>query len=305
MAYPNDSAPNGDETPLSTAETAVEETTWHSRFVETDDGALLHVRLAGSGPPLVLLHGWSMSSAFWLRQSPLAEHYTLVCPDLRGHGHSSKILEGHTIPRYAKDVVAVLTTLGFEERVTLLGWSMAGSLALECWLRMGVAWISRLVLVESTPSPLADEDWNTHRLRGHDLSGLQRMLRAVRSDRDAHLERMIQRMFYAGKCRSMDGTEDALEWMLAEGLNTPAAIATAIYSDYALRDYTAVLPTVEVPALALYGDSPYLCFGPKTGGYVAGEMPGAELEVYSGSGHMPFWEEADRFNATLAAFLSA
>ena len=59
--------------------------------VGTDDGVQIHARVGGSGPPLLLLHGHPQTHAIWHRVAPtLAQSFTLVLPDLRGYGDSSK-----------------------------------------------------------------------------------------------------------------------------------------------------------------------------------------------------------------------
>src|SRR6187399_1068904 len=58
--------------------------------IETDE-VTIRLRHGGSGPPLLLLHGFPQTHAMWSKVAPrLAEHYTVVCPDLRGYGGSSK-----------------------------------------------------------------------------------------------------------------------------------------------------------------------------------------------------------------------
>src|SRR5208282_3232403 len=74
----------------------------------TVNGAELSFRDEGSGHPLLLLHGWSMSGRFFERQmQPFAAQYRVVVPDFRGHGESEKVLRGHTVEQYAADVHAL------------------------------------------------------------------------------------------------------------------------------------------------------------------------------------------------------
>jgi haloacetate dehalogenase len=79
----------------------------------------LRVRLGGSGPPLLLLHGYPQTSAMWHRVAPeLAEEFTVVAPDLRGYGGSSRPAAGPDSAAYAKramaaDQVALMDHLGF------------------------------------------------------------------------------------------------------------------------------------------------------------------------------------------------
>ena len=82
--------------------------------------ATIHTRVAGDGPPVVLLHGYPQTGAMWHAVAPvLAEDRTVVVPDLRGYGASSKpeTTEDHepySKRAMARDVVAVMAELGFE-----------------------------------------------------------------------------------------------------------------------------------------------------------------------------------------------
>ena len=84
-------------------------------------GCSIHVVHGGSGPPLLMLHGYPQSHVEWHKVAPrLAEHYTVVCPDLRGYGDSDKPASSDAdLSTYCKrttanDQVAVMRALGFE-----------------------------------------------------------------------------------------------------------------------------------------------------------------------------------------------
>ena len=98
--------------------------------IDTGD-ARIHVRRAGSGPPLLLLHGYPQTHAMWHRIAPaLAEDFTVVLTDLRGYGASSKpqSLPDHwpyTKRAMARDQVAVMHALGFD-RFAVCGHDRGG-----------------------------------------------------------------------------------------------------------------------------------------------------------------------------------
>ena len=67
-------------------------------LVNSSDGGLIYVEIRGTGRPVLLVHGWTMSSAFWVRQKEgLAGDFKVVTMDLRAHGNSSKSLQGHMV----------------------------------------------------------------------------------------------------------------------------------------------------------------------------------------------------------------
>jgi haloacetate dehalogenase len=80
----------------------------------TVDGVEFHYVVGGAGPPLLLVHGAPQSHIMWRRAAPaLAKHFTLVIPDLRGYGRSSKPARGdYSKRRMAADLVAIMDALG-------------------------------------------------------------------------------------------------------------------------------------------------------------------------------------------------
>ena len=90
---------------------------FEERYVDTPDGRIFF-RIAGMGPPLVLLHGYPQTSAMWHAVAPvLAQDYQVICPDLRGYGRSLKPVTDATHAPYSKramagDVLALMDHLG-------------------------------------------------------------------------------------------------------------------------------------------------------------------------------------------------
>src|SRR5512134_755655 len=90
------------------------------KHVETDE-VTIRLRMGGSGPPLLLLHGFPQTHAMWSKIAPrLAKDFTVVCPDLRGYGGSSKPEstanhEPYSKRAMARDQLDVMKALGFEK----------------------------------------------------------------------------------------------------------------------------------------------------------------------------------------------
>jgi haloacetate dehalogenase len=92
---------------------------WEERRI-AGDGAEIYVRIGGSGPPLVCLHGYPQTHLTWRKVAPLlAERFTVVLPDLRGYGASEVVASDAAHAAYgkramARDVVALMRALGHE-----------------------------------------------------------------------------------------------------------------------------------------------------------------------------------------------
>jgi pimeloyl-ACP methyl ester carboxylesterase len=111
-------------------------------------GHRLSYRVGGAGPVLVLVHGISSSNTTWDDVLPwLAEHHTIVAPDLLGHGRSAKPRGDYSLGAYANGLRDLIDVLG-HQRVTLVGHSLGGGIAMQFTYQFPER-CERLVLVSS------------------------------------------------------------------------------------------------------------------------------------------------------------
>jgi len=122
----------------------------------TTTGAVINGVMGGSGPPLLLLHGWPQSHVEWHRVAPmLARHFTVIATDLRGYGDSSIPAEGSNHEGYSKkamacDQVEVMRKLGFEH-FAVVGHDRGARVG----QRMAIEYpdtVTRLALIDIVPS---------------------------------------------------------------------------------------------------------------------------------------------------------
>ena len=103
---------------------------------------------AGEGPLLVLLHGITSTSEAWRTVMPqLSERYTVIAPDMIGHGRSAKPRGDYSLGAYAAGVRDLLGVLGFE-RATIVGHSLGGGIAMQ-FSYLFPEYIERMALISS------------------------------------------------------------------------------------------------------------------------------------------------------------
>lgn len=253
--------------------------------------ATFSVAEAGTGQPIVFIHGWTMSGRFFQRQlDGLSGKFRVIAPDLRGHGASEKVLHGHTVRQYAADLHAIVAELGIK-RPVLVGWSMGAMVGYEYLRAHGREEVAGLVIVDQPPSDYA---WDGYEFGVFTMDALRETNEQLQLDQAAVVADFIQLMLHAPD-------DETVRWMTSEILQVPPAIGAAILLDQTLRDYRDFLPRIDVPSLVLFGEDKKLT-SPLAGAYIADRVPGSRLQTFAQSSHCPFWEESDAFNSAVAAF---
>jgi non-heme chloroperoxidase len=269
-------------------------------YLETKDGAKIYYKDHGEGQPILLVHGWLCSSRFWQKNVPeLANDFRVVTIDLRGHGNSSKTLTGHTIAQYARDVRQIIEHLKLQDDI-LLGWSLGGPVVLSYYEQYGRdSRLKALGLVDAAPFPFSPADWNSHALRNYDYDGMNATFAALTADPRTFAVGFTTRMF------KQKPSDAEMDWLVVEMLKTPTWIAAAIYSDFLMSDFAKTLPSVKVPVIVFAANSGVFPNGIAMGEAIADQAPHGTFIPFEDAGHILFYEQPQKFNAALAAFIKA
>jgi pimeloyl-ACP methyl ester carboxylesterase len=257
----------------------------------------------GSGPALVLIHGMAGSAAAWKHVLPaLSQRFTVIVPDLLGHGESAKPRGEYSISGHANIVRDLLAALGFE-RTTLVGQSFGGGVAMQLAYQYPEH-CERLVLVSSGGL-------------GREVSPL---LRALSVPGAEHIFPLV--------CSPAlrDAGRRVVDWLGGLGLRPSPAAEEALrsYASLADRDtrqaFFRTLQAVidpggqsvsatdrlylasRLPTLILWGQDDRLI--PVSHAFAAhNAIPGSRLEVFDGVGHFPHCEAPERFVEVLLDFI--
>src|ERR1700752_2815985 len=258
------------------------------------NGIRIAYGVRGSGPPLVLIMGYRLSSLAWPLDfiDALEERFTVVLFDNRGTGGSEKPTFGYEIANMARDLGGLLDHLKIP-RAHVLGYSMGGAIAQE-FVRQFPDRVSRLVLCATMfGGPRAT----------YAPPSVIRVMRELDGLTPEDIARRIWRVTYSAvyleNHRKL--AEDQMRREIAAP--TPLHAADLQYQAFAEFDRSGALPKVEAPTLVLTGDLDEL-ISPRNSRLIAGLIPGARLIVIPGCGHRLMWEATDECAALVTEFLT-
>jgi pimeloyl-ACP methyl ester carboxylesterase len=245
----------------------------------------------GEGAPLVLLHAFPFSRQMWQFQyDGLTTQMRLVTPDLPGFGESPVPDEAPDLAVMADGVLGVLDRLGLG-RVVLGGLSLGGYVAMEI-LRARPQAVSALVLAD-TKASADSEEGAANRRRMADLLEEKRSTRVLAHD---VLPTLV------GETTRQEHPE-TVAWLreIVEDAD-PLGAAWAQRAMAARRDSFETLRRVEVPTLVVVGDQDELS-PPSDARAMVDAVPGAQIAVIPGAGHLTAAETPDEFNSVVCDFV--
>lgn len=246
-----------------------------------EDGRELFFRERGEGPVLVLLHGWSMSSAVFGEVMPqLAESYRVLAVDLPGHGASELREIDYSIDSLAADIEDFLRQLGIS-RCALLGWSMGGQVALRMILRRQDG-IEKLILVATTPCFVASPGWP----HGMDPTQVRAMDRQMQRDYKGSMGEFFRLMF---EDENLDPQRyrEIVRFAVREGALPEREVARQGLKLLARTDLRPDLGRIDRPTLVHYGGEDQITV-PGACHELAAALPRSEETDWPGIGHAPF-----------------
>lgn len=274
-----------------------------SATITTNDGVTLRYVQSGSGPDLLLVHGWSQTAAQWRKQIDEFSHtHRVTAIDLRGHGESSKPDYGYRISRLAADLNDLLEALDLTD-VTIMAHSMGCSITWAYWDLFTGRRIAKLVLVDQPAVLSADHTWDEGRAAEvgaiFTAAAVFDIAAALRGpDGAANSADLVSTM----KTSAM--TAEDFEWIMENNLKLPRRHGGTLLIDHVAADWRDVLPRIDVPTLVIGGA---VSVFPASGiQWIASQIPGATLRIFDeteAGSHFIFWENADAFNAVVRQFL--
>lgn len=248
-------------------------------------GARLHYVRRGSGPALLLIHGLGSSASDWTAQmDAFADRFTVIAPDLRGHGKSDKPRGPYSMAQFAGDLSALLRSLRIDS-AHVVGLSLGGGIAFQIAVQEP-AIVRSLTVVNSGPE-LVIRTWR-------DRLGIWQRVLVVRLLGLPRMGKILAPRLFPGKPQLQ---EKFLEDFAKNDADAYLASLRA-FVGWSVLDK---LPELRCPTLIVAADQDYTPVSAKQA-YTA-KIPGAQFVVLPDSRHAVPIENPARFNRCLAEFL--
>ena len=249
----------------------------------------LSVSTSGSGPDLVLLHGWGFDSRIWKQVSAeLASGFQIHLVDMPGY-RSNPFGEPYTLGQIAARLAEEMP-----QSVCVCAWSLGGQIALQ-WAHDAPKQVERLVLVATTPRFIASADWDY----GMEETVFDSFSLALAQDHSNALQRFIS-LVAQGDTNAKRIVAEIRQQLHARSPEL-ASLQTglAMLADTDLRE---TVRAIKQSCLLIHGDCDTIT-SLGAARWLAASLPNANLHSVAGAGHAPFLSQPASFVKTVSDYL--
>jgi 3-oxoadipate enol-lactonase len=258
------------------------------------NGIQIAYGVQGSGPPLVLIMGYRLSSLAWPLGfvEALVERFTVVLFDNRGTGASDKPTIGYEISNMAKDVCGLMDHLEIA-RANVLGYSMGGAIAQDFVRQFPDRVLGLVLCATMCGGPRAI----------YASPSVVRVMRELDGLKPEEIARQIWSVTYSPGY--LENHRELAESQMRREIAAPTPLHAADlqFQAFAEFDCSKALPNIQAPTLVLTGDLDQL-ISPRNSKFIASRVPGASLIVIPSCGHRVMWEATDECVGFITEFLA-
>jgi len=268
--------------------------------VTTKDGAEIYYKDWGAGEPVVLSHGWPLSSEAWAGQMLfLAQHgYRVIAHDRRGHGRSSQTSSGNDMNTYADDLAAVIDHLDLKNAV-LVGHSTGGGEVTRYVGRHGTKRVSKVVLIAAVPPLVVKTEANPEGIPSEVFDGLRSSLARDPSQ----FFRDFAFPFYGANRAGSNVSQGLLDQFWLWSMQGSVKSIYECIKAFSETDFTEDLKRFDVPTLLLHGEDDQIVPVADSARKAARLIADVKAVYYPGAPHGITATHLDQVNHDLLQFL--
>ncbi|TJX13569.1 alpha/beta hydrolase [Tissierella creatinini] len=262
----------------------------------TSDNTKIYYDIQGSGKPVIFIHGFgARSNVFRIPQRILSKEFQTISYDLRGHGMSRDSGEEVSMELLARDLYEIIAYLGLDD-VTLVGWSMGGSVIFEYIKNYGCKNLEGLAIVDTGPKLVNTSGWSLGLYKGaYDENQAKSALNLMMESWSHYSKNFMTKM-------GPNLDEKGLEIAIASMEGNEAKHMISVWKDLVSKDYRNILGKITIPTMIIMGGKSSL-YSRSTGEYLKDNIKNSKLLIFEDNGHLLVQENPTKFSRALMDFI--
>jgi non-heme chloroperoxidase len=269
-------------------------------YITTSDGAEIYYTDEGTGQPIVLSHGWPLSSDAWQVEMKrfLDAGYRVVAHDRRGHGRSSKVSYGHDMTTYASNLAELVEHLDLQD-VVLIGHSTGGGEVVRYAAQFANGRVAKVITAGAVPPIMLKSDSNPE---GTPIEAFDGIRAGVLKDASQFWKDLALPFFGANR-PGAQVSEGAKDDFWRQGMLVNLVAAYDCVKAFSETDQTEDLKSIDVPMMIAHGDDdqivPIVAAAEKSIKLVKNGV----LKVYPGAPHGIYGAYQDELDKDMLDFI--
>jgi non-heme chloroperoxidase len=270
-------------------------------YITTTDGTEIYYTEQGTGKPVLLSHGWPLSSDAWQVELKLLADagYRAIAHDRRGHGRSSKTYTGNDMDTYAQDLAELVEALDLHDLV-VIGHSTGGGEVVRYAAQHGAGRVVKVITAGAVPPLMLKTESNPE---GTPIEAFDGIRAGVLKDRSQFWKDLSEAFFGANR----DGSavsQGAKDDFWRQGMLVNLAAAYDCVKAFSETDFTEDLKALDVPIFIAHGDDDQIVPIAAAALRTAELVKDGTLKVYPGAPHGIYGDYQDAFDADILAFIA-
>ena len=270
-------------------------------YITTTDGTEIYYTEQGTGQPVLLSHGWPLSSDAWQVELKLLADtgYRAIAHDRRGHGRSSKTYEGNDMDTYAEDLAQLVEALDLNDLV-LIGHSTGGGEVVRYTARHGADRVVKVITAGAVPPVMVKSDSNPE---GTPIEAFDGIRAGVLADRSQFYQDLSEAFFGANR-EGSSVSQGAKDDFWRQGMLVNLAAAYDCVKAFSETDFTEDLKAISVPMMIAHGDDDQIVPIAAAAEKAAELVKDSRLVTYPGAPHGIYGDYQRSLDADILAFIA-
>jgi len=271
-------------------------------FITTTDGTEIYYTDQGSGQPVLLSHGWPLSSDAWQKEVKLLADagFRAIAHDRRGHGRSSKTYTGNDMDTYARDVAELVEALDLKDLV-VIGHSTGGGEVVRYAAQHGKGRVVKVVTAGAVPPQMLKTEANPDGLPIEVFDGIRA---GVLKDASQFWIDLSESFFGANR-EGSSVSQGAKDEFWRQGMLVNLAAAYDCVAAFSETDFTEDLKAIDVPIFIAQGDDDQIVPIGDAALKAIDLVQNGTLKVYPGAPHGIYGAYQDELDQDILAFIKS